>query len=163
MNDGFETLTIRELSARLNISFEAARGRAKRSIRSGKWQEAPRNDQSAALRVIVPVADLAGVTGRGERLGGTPPDGRGERSPPLTPTVQGERDEAVAALRDLLSEREARVVELTERLVQSEATLADLKARTEMSECSLRSQVDELESIVDQLRTRGWIDRLLRR
>jgi predicted nucleic acid-binding Zn-ribbon protein len=66
-------------------------------------------------------------------------------------------------MRSLLDEREARIVDLSERLLRSEIDFSAFRATSSEKEAHFREKIDQLEEVIDQLRSRGWLDRLLKR
>ncbi len=58
MSDQYERLSYRELADRLGISPDAARMKAQRSAKNGRWRIIPGNHPSDRVLVEVPTADL---------------------------------------------------------------------------------------------------------
>jgi hypothetical protein len=163
--DTLSRVTLRDLADALGIKVEAARGRAKRNIAKGRWKEEPRNHPAAPLVLIVPSADLSAASREGKHGdSSSPPSNIGPSRAGVTlDDVRVSYETALASMRLMLDERETRIVQMSERLLMSETALADLKARAELTDATLRRQIDDLVDVVEQLRNRNWLDRLLKR
>lgn len=117
--DDFEKLTYRDLAARLGVSSDAARMKAKRRTKAGAWRIIPGNHPSDPVLVEVPLADLNEYPERdtGEHTGRSGGERKGERTPR---TIGGEQANAVLELAlTNLADAQARVRELTDQLVEA--------------------------------------------
>jgi hypothetical protein len=158
-------VTLRELADELGLKIEAARGRAKRNVYKGLWKEEPRNHPAAPLVLLVPSADLVRPSREGKRddssssLSNIGPS----RAGVTLDDVRASHEAALSNMRSLLDEREARIVDLSERLLRSEIDFSAFRATSSEKEAHFREKIDQLEEVIDQLRSRGWLDRLLKR
>jgi exonuclease VII small subunit len=158
-------VTLRELANELGLKIEAARGRAKRNISKGLWKEEPRNHPAAPLVLLVPSADLVRPTreGQGDITSSSFPNAAPSHAEVTLEDVRASYEANLTRMQSLLDQREARIVDLIERLLRSEIDFSALRVTSSEKEAHFREKIDQLEEVIDQLRSRGWLDRLLKR
>ncbi len=119
MQNDLEQLSYRDLAARLDISADAARMKAKRKAKAGLWRIIPGNHPSERVLVELPSTDLNGTP---ERVGREQPHrAEGERS---SRTPDPERGNALAEqLLARLGEAQDRIRQLTDQLVDAKDVL----------------------------------------
>lgn len=144
MDTTTETLTYREIGARLGISPDAARMKAKRMARKGRWRLLPSNHPSDTVRVEVPLGDLVPAEPSPERA---------------APDAADARD----WLLHMVSEAHARVNDLTEQLLAEKdarrrdaAELAAAEARELGTAEELRQARAALAALERQARRPRW-------
>lgn len=160
MADDTLQLTYRELADRLGISPDAARMKAKRAVKSGRWAIIPGNHPSDPVRVQLPEADA----GKTERVAGE----RAERSPGertgRTP-AQTEADPVAVALQSA----QARIGELTDQLTAEKdrhrdtaVELATATTKADFLEAELARLGAEADDLREDLRLarRTWWQRV---
>lgn len=141
-------LTYRELADRLGISPDAARMKAKRALKSGRWSIIPGNHPSDPVRVELPAADavkperVRGARSPGERTGRTPP-----------------RTETDAGVVMALQSAQARITELTDLLTAEKdrhrdtaVELATATTKAEFLDAELARVTAEADELRDELR-----------
>ena len=157
-------LTYEELAARLNLRPEAARQRAKRRQREGRWRIVLANDGRAIVHLDE--ADLAAELAR-RRADDRPK--RSEERPPERPA--DDRGELVAELRarvrglEATLERERRAFyEAGDALAAENADLRERVGRAEGEAAALRDALADLAGRLDRAEARlarPWWRRLL--
>ena len=150
-------LTYRDLAERLGISTDAARMKARRAVKSGRWRIIPGNHPNDPVRVELPVTDLTEpkVTG-GERLARSTGERKGRS------TARTDSD----ALAVTLQAAQARIAELTDQLTaekdQHRETAVELaKATVRIDTLSgelarLDATVVDLEHDLERARRSWW-------
>jgi hypothetical protein len=165
-------LTYRELAEHFGISADAARMKAKRKAKAGRWAIIPGNHPSDTVRVELPAVDLD------ERVGGERKPVRGERSPrtPEPERTNGNPERLLTALEQIMPmteqlltanrEAQTRIADLTDQLLASQnahaADRAELAA-AEMREMGTKAELERaledlaaLERLVSRLRRPWW-------
>ncbi len=117
-------LTYRELAEHFGISADAARMKAKRKAKAGRWVIIPGNHPSDTVRVELPADDLHERVGR-ERIRRSPPE-RSTRTPDPE-QVNGTPERLLTALEQIIPmtehllvanrEAQARIADLTDQLL----------------------------------------------
>ena len=143
MADETLSLTYRELAERLAISTDAARMKARRAVKTGRWRIIPGNHPNDPVRVELPVSDIGnsnaiageqGMRSTGERKARTQTRTDGNA---LAVALQSAQDR-ITQLTDLLTaEKDQHLetsVELARTTVQAEALNAEILRLTEMVE-----------------------------
>lgn len=152
-------LTYKELAGRLGISVDAARMKAKREAKKGRWQIIPGNHPSDKVTVIIPDSDL---NTQGERVGTDAPERYGytkDRTP------KPEHDETLFTL---YTEAQQRIQELTDQLLEAQNDRIELAAST-MREMALAAEIEALQAQLDRAlediayHRRTWWQRLMGR
>lgn len=154
------SLTYRELAERLAISTDAARMKARRATKSGRWRIIPGNHPSDPVRVELPAVDagIPNATG-GEQAGRSTGERKGR-------TITRTDSDALATA---LQSAQARIAELTDQLTaekdQHRGTAIDLaKATTkaEFLEAELVIRTAELDDLREELTAarRSWWQRM---
>ena len=129
-------LTYKELAERLGISTDAARMKAKREAKKGRWQIIAGNHPSDKVTVIIPDSDL---NAKGERVSTDAPEHL-ERTKGRTP--KPEQDEKLFTL---YTEAQQRIQTLTDQLLEAQNDRIELAAST-MREMALASEIDALQA-----------------
>ena len=129
-------LTYKQLAARIGISVDAARMKAKREAKKGRWQIIPGNHPSDKVTVLIPDGDL---NDQGERVGTDAPEHL-ERVKGRTP--KPEHDETLFTL---YTDAQARIQTLTDQLLEAQNDRIELAAST-MREMSLAAEIEALQS-----------------
>jgi hypothetical protein len=158
-------LTYRELAEHLGISPDAARMKAKRKTKAGRWAIIPGNHPSDTVRVELPADDLH------ERVGGERKQAvQGERSPrtPDPERVNGNHERLLTALEQIMPmtehllaanrEAQARITDLTDQLLASHkahaadrAELAAAEMREMGTKAELERAIAHVEALKDKL------------
>jgi hypothetical protein len=151
-------LTYRELAERLGISADAARMKAKRKAKAGRWAIIPGNHPSDTVRVELPAVDLD------ERVGGERKPVRGERSPrtPEPERTNGNPERLLTALEQIMPmteyllvanrEAQARITDLTDQLLASNNAHAVDRAELAAAEMREMGTKAELERALQDTR-----------
>lgn len=156
----FERYSYKELAAKLNISIDAARMRAKRKAAKGGWQIIPGNHPADKVTVLIP-ADAPEL--KAERDGGYEPK-RNERN--LARTKTHEHDERLFAS---YMEAQERIIALTDQLVASQEAhkndaiaLAGSEAREMGLAAELYAATEHIKELQNQiaLYRRTWWQRI---
>lgn len=150
MADNVIHLTYRELADRLGTSPDAARMKAKRAVKKGRWRIIPGNHPSDPVRVELPAADankperVAGereARSMGERTGRTP-----DRTEP-------------SGVVEALQTAQARITELTDQLTaekdrhrETAVELATTTTKAEFLDAELARVSAEADQLRDDLR-----------
>ena len=152
-------LTYKELAGRLGISVDAARMKAKREAKKGRWQIIAGNHPSDKVTVVIPDSDL---NAKGERVGGDAPEhnegGKGR-------TPEPERDQKLFTL---YMEAQQRIQALTDQLLEAQNDRIELAAST-MREMALAGEIEALKAQLDRAledvayHRRTWWQRLFNR
>lgn len=113
MSDDLVKLSYRDLADRLGISTDAARMKAKRKAKAGRWCIIPGNHPSDRVLVEIPAADLV------ERVGGEQPE---RVTPKRSPrTITPEQANAIAdRFLTQLAEAQGRIQTLTDQLLAAQ-------------------------------------------
>jgi DNA-binding Lrp family transcriptional regulator len=156
-------LGYRELAERLGISPDAARMKAKRAAKSGRWRIIPGNHPSDRVIVELPTDDLNGY----ERVAGVRREtvSRGTRGRTIDQTdTNGITGQMVAALQSA----QDRIRELTDHLTDEKdrhRETAIAMAQAEAGQANAASEIDRLESLIAELQTsrRSLWERIMRR
>ncbi len=150
-------LTYRDLAERLGISTDAARMKARRAVKSGRWRIIPGNHPNDPVRVELPVTDLTEpkVTG-GERLARSTGERKGRS------TARTDSD----ALAVTLQAAQARIAELTDQLTaekdrhrETAVELAKATVRIDTLDAELArldATVVDLEHDLERARRSWW-------
>lgn len=153
-------LTYRELADRLGISPDAARMKAKRALKSGRWRILPGNHPNDPVRVELPAADAA----KPERVAGA----RSTRSPGERTGRTPDRTEPSGVV-EALQSAQARIVELTDQLTaekdrhrETAVELAKATTKAEFLEAELVIRTVERDQLQEQLTAarRSWWQRM---
>jgi len=164
MNSETIKLGYRELAERLGITPDAARMKAKRAAKTGRWRIIPGNHPSDRVVVELPAEDMTKPErdggGRRERVGGATQG----RTPDQTDT-NGATEQMVAAL----VSAQDRIRELTDQLTEEkdrhrETAIAMAQAETVQASAAieigrLELQIDELQADL-QVARRSWWQRV---
>lgn len=152
-------LTYKELAGRLGISVDAARMKAKREAKKGRWQIIAGNHPSDKVTVVIPDSDL---NAKGERVGGDAPehidDAKGRTHKP-------EQDQKLFTL---YMEAQQRIQALTDQLLEAQNDRIELAAST-MREMALAGEIEALKAQLDRAledvayHRRTWWQRLFNR
>ncbi|MES2493568.1 MAG: hypothetical protein V4579_09860 [Pseudomonadota bacterium] len=146
MADDILHLTDRELADRLGVSAGAARMKAKRAVKSGRWTIDPGNHPSDPVRVKLPAADIAKPERvRGERVLRS----AGERTG-RTPT-RTDSDTLATALQSAQEHIAKLTDQLTAEKDQHRGTAIELATTTAKAEF-LEAELDRLAADADELR-----------
>lgn len=132
-------LNVAMLQERLGLSEKAARGRAKRAIKAGRWAEQPRNDHSGALWFYALLADL-NPTGRVPAAAPRGVPEKPARAVPAPPPREVPEEGLAAVIR-----------ELTERLIEAKADALKAAAAEETAETGLAAAREEIAHLSDQI------------
>jgi len=160
MADESLSLTYRELAERLAISTDAARMKARRAAKSGRWRIIPGNHPNDPVRIELPAADAGSPNATGGEQAGR---STGERKARTIPRTDSD------TLATALQAAQARIAELTDQLTaekdQHRGTAIDLaKATTkaEFLEAELVIRTAELDQLQEDLRhaRRSWWERM---
>ena len=150
-------LTYRDLAERLGISTDAARMKARRAVKSGRWRIITGNHPNDPVRVELPVTDLTEpkVTG-GERLARSTGERKGRS------TARTDSD----ALAVTLQAAQARIAELTDQLTaekdrhrETAVELAKATVRIDTLDAELArldATVVDLEHDLERARRSWW-------
>ncbi|WP_126174616.1 hypothetical protein [Altericroceibacterium xinjiangense] len=182
-------LGYRELAERLGISADAARMKAKRAAKRGRWRIIPGNHPSDRVLVELPLADLnvpervggdAPKRPKGERQGGEQQPERAT-DPLMLDMVQTLRDASahIAHLTEQmgdekdahrqtateLGEAKTRAAMLSREVERLQIERADLEARIDDGRGSLEWAAAEIERLETKLASarRSWWRRLIER
>ena len=129
-------LTYKELAERIGVSVDAARMKAKRETKKGRWQIIPGNHPSDKVTVIIPDSDL---NIQGERVGTDAPERYGYTK---GRTPKPEHDETLFTL---YTEAQGRIQALTDQLLEAQNDRIELAAIT-MREMALAAEIDALQA-----------------
>jgi len=148
-DEGYTTLTSRQLADRLGIGKNAAHQRMTRAIKAGKWRAVPENHPGAPIRAEVPNADLINPPSPPPRQkGGDDPD-EGINTPTVTPP----RNEAVEALAAALERAQTEASRLADLLLTVQAEKAAAEARAVLADGlneRLQAEVDDLAGQMEE-------------
>ena len=167
MSDETVRMLYKEIAEALGISNDAARMKAKRAVKTGRWKIIPGNHPNDPVLVELPPEDLA----KGERK-------RGERTKPVqggTPERTSARtndDGVTAQMVAALTAAQDRVKELTDQLSEEkdrhkDTAVALATAETQQSMAAL--ELDQLRLVVERLTNelaaerRSWWQRMTKR
>ena len=128
--------TYKELAERIGVSVDAARMKAKREAKKGRWQIIPGNHPSDKVTVLIPDSDL---NTQGERVGPDAPEHLG-RTKGRTP--KPEHDETLFTL---YTDAQQRIQTLTDQLLEAQNDRIELAAST-MREMALAAEIDALQA-----------------
>ena len=128
-------MTYKELAERIGVSVDAARMKAKREAKKGRWQIIPGNHPSDKVTVIIPDSDLNTL---GERVGTDEPEHYGYTK---GRTPKPEHDEKLFTL---YTEAQGRIQELTDQLLEAQNDRIELAA-SNMREMALAAEIDALQ------------------
>lgn len=154
------SLTYRELAERLGISPDAARMKAKRAVKNGRWRIIPGNHPSDRVLVEIPAADIVAP----ERDGGEQSERVVRRTKGRTLDLND--NDTVAAT---LQTAQARITELTDQLTAEKdqhrdtaVELAKAQARVEALDAELARLGETADDLRQQLEAerRTWWQRL---
>lgn len=155
-------LTYKELAGRLGISVDAARMKAKREAKKGRWQIIAGNHPSDKVTVIIPDSDL---NAKAERVGGYAPEQTEFLEAVKGRTNKPEQNEKLFAL---YAEAQQRIQELTDQLLEAQNDRIELAAST-MREMALAAEIEALQAQLDRAlediayHRRTWWQRLMGR
>ena len=164
MADELIQLGYRELADRLGISPDAARMKAKRAVKTGRWRIIHGNHPSDRVLVEMPISELNGP----ERVGGEQPERTRTRTQGRTAdrtNTDAITEQMIAALQSA----QARVNQLTDALTaekdQHRQTAIEL-AQTETRGMGTVAEVERLHATIAELKEalrqtqRSWWQRL---
>lgn len=150
MADDKLKLTYRELADRLGISPDAARMKAKRALKSGRWHIIPGNHPSDPVRVELPAADAI----KPERVAGE----RAARSPGERTGRTSDRTEPSGVV-EALQAAQTRITELTDQLTaekdrhrETAVELATATTKADFLEAELARVGAEADDLREELR-----------
>jgi hypothetical protein len=150
MADDKLKLTYRELADRLGVSPDAARMKAKRAVKSGRWTIIPGNHPSDPVRVELPAADA----NKPERVAGE----REARSPGERTGRTPDRTEPSGVV-EALQSAQARITELTDQLTaekdrhrETAVELATATTKADFLEAELARIGAEADDLREELR-----------
>ena len=163
MADELIQLGYRELADRLGISPDAARMKAKRAAKTGRWRIIQGNHPSDRVLVEIPASELNDL----ERVGGEQPERTRTRTQGRTPdrtNTDAITEQMIAALQSA----QARVHDLTDQLTGEKDRHRDtavMLTQVEAREAAIAAELERLQTtlagVQDKAR-RPWLDRLLR-
>jgi chorismate mutase len=149
-------LTYKQLAERIGVSVDAARMKAKREAKKGRWQIIAGNHPSDKVTVIIPDSDL---NAKPERVSTDAP----ERPDSLKGrTLKPEQDEKLFTL---YAEAQQRIQTLTDQLLEAQNDRIELAAST-MREMALAAEIDALQAQLNRAladiayQRRTWWQRL---
>jgi len=152
-------LTYKQLADRINVSVDAARMKAKREAKKGRWQIIAGNHPSDKVTVIIPESDL---NAKPERVGTDAPERYGYTK---GRTHKPEQDQKLFTL---YTEAQQRIQELTDQLLEAQSDRIELAAST-MREMALAAEIEALKAQLDRAlediayHRRTWWQRLMGR
>ena len=129
-------LTYKQLAERIGVSVDAARMKAKREAKKGRWQIIAGNHPSDKVTVIIPDSDL---NAKGERVSTDAPERHGYTK---GRTPKPEHNEKLFTL---YTEAQERIQALTDQLLEAQNDRIELAAST-MREMALAGEIDALQS-----------------
>lgn len=149
-------LTYKQLAERIGVSVDAARMKAKREAKKGRWQIIAGNHPSDKVTVIIPDSEL---NAKPERVSTDAP----ERPDSLKGrTLKPEQDEKLFTL---YAEAQQRIQTLTDQLLEAQNDRIELAAST-MREMALAAEIDALQAQLNRAladiayQRRTWWQRL---
>ena len=148
--------TYKALAERIGVSVDAARMKAKREAKKGRWQIIPGNHPSDKVTVIIPDSDL---NTQGERVGTDAPERYGYTK---GRTPKPEHDETLFTL---YADAQARIQALTDQLLEAQNDRIELAAST-MREMALAAEIEALQGQLNRAladiayQRRTWWQRL---
>ncbi len=146
MADDSISLTYRELAERLAISTDAARMKARRALKKGRWRIIPGNHPNDPVRVELPLSDIGSPNATGGVRTSRPGGERKGRTVTRTDTD---------TLATALQAAQARITELTDQLTaekdQHRTTAIELAKATTKADF-LEAELAVLGAEADQLR-----------
>lgn len=128
-------LTYKQLAERIGVSVDAARMKAKREAKKGRWQIIAGNHPSDKVTVIIPDSDLNAQPERVSTDAPERPDSLKGR------TLKPEQDEKLFTL---YTEAQQRIQTLTDQLLEAQNDRIELAAST-MREMALAAEIDALQ------------------
>lgn len=128
-------LTYKQLAERIGVSVDAARMKAKREVKKGRWQIIAGNHPSDKVTVVIPDSDL---NAKPERVSTDAPERYGYTK---GRTPKPEQDEKLFAL---YTEAQGRIQALTDQLLEAQNDRIELAAST-MREMSLAAEIEALQ------------------
>lgn len=152
-------LTYKQLADRINVSVDAARMKAKREAKKGRWQIIAGNHPSDKVTVIIPESDL---NAKPERVGTDAPERYGYTK---GRTHKPEQDDKLFTL---YTEAQQRIQTLTDQLLEAQSDRIELAAST-MREMALAAEIEALKAQLDRAlediayHRRTWWQRLMGR
>ena len=152
-------LTYKQLADRINVSVDAARMKAKREAKKGRWQIIAGNHPSDKVTVIIPESDL---NAKPERVGTDAPERYGYTK---GRTHKPEQDDKLFTL---YTEAQQRIQTLTDQLLEAQNDRIELAAST-MREMALAAEIEALKAQLDRAlediayHRRTWWQRLMGR
>lgn len=160
-------LGYRELAERLGISPDAARMKAKRAVKSGRWRIIPGNHPSDRVLVEIPAAELNAP----EHHGGDQSERIGRRTKGRTPD-RTEADGITGQMVAALQSAHDRIRELTDQLSEEkdrhrETAMGLIQAETVQANAVL--EIDRLQMTIIELQAdlraarRSWWQRFIGR
>lgn len=133
-------LTYKQLAERIDVSVDAARMKAKREAKKGRWQIIAGNHPSDKVTVLIPDSDL---NNRGERVGTYAPE-RYDNTKGRTP--KPEQDEKLFTM---YADAQQRIQTLTDQLLEAQNDRIELAAST-MREMALAAEIEALQVQLDR-------------
>lgn len=164
MTEDVLQLGYRELAERLGISPDAARMKAKRAVKSGRWRIIPGNHPSDRVLVEIPAAELNAP----ERVGGDQPERVARRTQGRTPE-RTETDAITGQMVAALQSAQDRIRELTDQLTEEKDRHRETAmglAQAEAIQANAALEIDRLEMTITDLRAelgrarRSWWKRM---
>jgi hypothetical protein len=133
-------LTYKQLAERMGVSVDAARMKAKREAKKGRWQIIAGNHPSDKVTVIVLDSDL---NAKPERVGPYEPERQGYAK------GRTDKPEQPEQLFTLYTQAQERIQTLTDQLLEAQQDRIELAAST-MREMSLAAEIDALQAQLDR-------------
>lgn len=129
-------LTYKQLAQRIGVSVDAARMKAKREAKKGRWQIIAGNHPSDKVTVIIPDSDL---NAQPERVSTDEPERYGYTK---GRTPKPEQDDKLFTL---YAEAQQRIQMLTDQLLEAQNDRIELAAST-MREMALAAEIEALQA-----------------
>lgn len=133
-------LTYKELATLIGVSVDAARMKAKREAKKGRWQIIAGNHPSDKVTVLIPDSDL---NAKGERVSTDAPE---RYDSPRGRTSKPEQDDKLFTL---YAEAQQRIQTLTDQLLEAQNDRIELAA-SNMREMALAAEIDALQVQLDR-------------
>ena len=129
-------LTYKQLAERIDVSVDAARMKAKREAKKGRWKIIAGNHPSDKVTVIIPDSDL---NTQGEHVSTDAPERYGYTKGRTPKPGQDEK------LFTLYADAQQRIQTLTDQLLEAQNDRIELAAST-MREMALAAEIDTLQA-----------------
>lgn len=153
----------KEIAEALGISNDAARMKAKRAVKNGRWRIIPGNHPNDPVLVELPTEDLA----KGERVGGERTK-RVQGGANARPNARTDDDGVTAQMVSALTAAQERVKELTDQLSEEKdrhretsVALATAEAQQSMAALELEQLRETIAALKARLEPRpSWLRKL---